>query len=47
VPTRVRTGGSFHATTKVAERAPYGRDVVTARCGGANLGVSAWITVQR
>jgi hypothetical protein len=44
---QVGSAGRFSARTRIpAARAP-GRYVVTARCGGGNLGVSAHVTVTR
>ena len=44
VRARVRTGGRFRASVHVRKRA-HGRYRVTARCGGANLGVVAHVRV--
>ena len=46
IPARVREGGAFAATGRVRRRARDGRYVVTARCGGGNLGVTAYLRVQ-
>ena len=44
---QVGSAGRFSAVTRIpATRAP-GSYVVTARCGGGNLGVSAHLTVTR
>ncbi|MDX6510256.1 MAG: hypothetical protein QOG81_2008 [Gaiellaceae bacterium] len=45
-PARVRRGGVFAATGRVRRYAAAGRYVVTARCGGGNLGVTAHLRVQ-
>jgi hypothetical protein len=42
---RVRAGGSFGATTTIPRTRMRGRYVVTARCGGGNLGVTAHLRV--
>ena len=42
---RVRLGGSFRTTTRIPARRRPGRYVITARCGGGNLGVSAHLKV--
>ncbi len=42
---RVRSGGVFSTTTRAAPGRTPGRYVITARCGGGNLGVSADLTV--
>jgi len=44
---KVRTGGRFHATTRIPLHVRVGGYLVTARCGGGNLGVSAQLTVLR
>jgi hypothetical protein len=44
---RVRAGGSFHATTTIPRARKRGRYVVTGRCGGGNLGVTAHLRVIR
>jgi len=46
IPARVREGGAFAATGRVRRFARDGRYVVTARCGGGNLGVTAHLRVQ-
>ena len=46
IPTRVREGGRFAATGRVRRFARDGRYVVTARCGGGNLGVTAYLRVR-
>jgi hypothetical protein len=38
--------GSFAVRTRIRADLQSGRYVVTARCGGGNLGVSAYVTVQ-
>jgi hypothetical protein len=43
----VRRGGSFSAVARVRENAPNGRYLITARCGGGNLGVAAALYVTR
>jgi len=45
VLTPVRTGGSFRTTTTIPNSRKAGRYIVTARCGGGNLGVAAYVTV--
>jgi hypothetical protein len=47
VLTPVHRGGAFRVTTRIPVRRAPGRYVVTARCGGGNLGVSARLTVRR
>jgi hypothetical protein len=44
---RVRSGGVFHTTTTIPRTKHVGRYVVTARCGGGNLGVAPKLTVLR
>ncbi len=44
---RVRAGGSFHGTTAIPRTRMRGRYVVTGRCGGGNLGVTAHVRVIR
>ena len=44
---RVRGDGHFRATTRIPRHKRSGRYGVTARCGGGNLGVIAWLTVRR
>jgi hypothetical protein len=44
---RVRAGGAFRAATVIPRTRRPGRYVVTARCGGGNLGVLARLTVRR
>ena len=44
VPT-VHSGGSFHANARIRRRLHARRFVITARCGGGNLGVAAHLTV--
>jgi hypothetical protein len=44
---KVRAGGSFRATTTIPRTRMRGRYVVTARCGGGNLGVTAHLRVIR
>jgi hypothetical protein len=43
---RVRAGGAFAVAGKVRATAHPGRYVVTARCGGGNLGVAAYLRVR-
>jgi hypothetical protein len=43
---RVRAGGAFTIRGHVRARARPGRYVVTARCGGGNLGVAAYLRVR-
>jgi hypothetical protein len=42
---KVRTGGRFSARPRIPSHRHVGTYVVTARCGGGNLGVSAHLTV--
>jgi len=44
---KVRAGGSFRATTTIPRSRKAARYVVTARCGGGNLGVTAHLRVIR
>ena len=44
---RVHTGGAFRATTRIPVARAPGRYIVTARCGGGNLGVAAHLVVLR
>jgi hypothetical protein len=44
---KVRSGGAFHATTRIPRTRRPARYGVTARCGGGNLGVSAHLRVRR
>jgi hypothetical protein len=44
---RVRTGGRFGIRTTIPRARHAGRYVLTARCGGGNLGVSARLHVIR
>lgn len=44
---KVRYGGAFRATTRIPATKRPGRYVVTARCGGGNLGVLKHLTVRR
>ncbi len=44
---KVRAAGHFAATTRIPRRRRIGRYVITARCGGGNLGVAARLTVLR
>jgi hypothetical protein len=46
IPARVRAGGAFAATGRVRRYARAGRYAVTARCGGGNLGVTAYLRVR-
>jgi hypothetical protein len=41
----VRPGGAFRTTTRIPSRKRPGRYAVTARCGGGNLGVRAFVRV--
>jgi hypothetical protein len=43
---RVRAGGAFSAMGRIRRLARPGRYVVTARCGGGNLGVLVHIRVR-
>lgn len=45
--TKVRAGGSYSTTTRIPSSRAAARYLVTARCGGGNLGVSAALTVYR
>jgi hypothetical protein len=45
ISTRVRPGGGFSTTTQIPSGLAAGRYVITGRCGGGNLGVSASLTV--
>jgi hypothetical protein len=42
---KVRSGGSFHANARIRRHPHARRFVITARCGGGNLGVAAHLTV--
>ena len=42
---KVHSGGSFHANARIRRRLHARRFVITARCGGGNLGVAAHLTV--
>jgi hypothetical protein len=44
---QVRAGGSFRVRTTIPRLRTRGRYVVTARCGGGNLGVTAHLRVIR
>ena len=44
---KVGTGGAFRATTRIPATTKPGRYGVTARCGGGNLGVLKYLTVNR
>lgn len=44
---QVGAAGRFSATTRIPTTRPSGTYLVTARCGGGNLGVSAHLTVRR
>jgi uncharacterized protein (DUF58 family) len=44
---KVRIGGSFSTTTTIPRTRMRGRYVVSARCGGGNLGVTAHLRVIR
>ena len=41
----VGAGGRFHATTRIPLARRVGKYVVTARCGGGNLGVATPLRV--
>jgi len=43
---RVRSGGVFRATTRIPRTRRHGSYVVTARCGGGNLGVARHLVVR-
>ena len=43
---RVRAGGLFRTTTRIPATRRPGRYVITGRCGGGNLGVSATLRVR-
>jgi hypothetical protein len=47
VSARVRPDGRYRATTRIPPARRPGRYVVTARCGGGNLGVEAFLRVWR
>jgi len=47
VRTAVRAGGSFAAYARVRLHARAGVYVITARCGGGNLGVSPHLRVRK
>jgi hypothetical protein len=42
----VRADGTFSVRLRIARGAANGRYVVTARCGGGNLGVRAFVRVR-
>jgi hypothetical protein len=44
---KVGAGGRFHATTRIPFTRRTGKYVVTARCGGGNLGVATPLRVVR
>jgi hypothetical protein len=46
IPARVREGAAFAGTGRVRRYVRDGRYVVTARCGGGNLGVMAYLRVR-
>ena len=46
VGTRVRAGGVFSVGVRVARGVARGRYAITARCGGGNLGVAAYLRVR-
>ena len=46
IPARVREGGAFAGKGRVRRYVRDGRYVVTARCGGGNLGVMAYLRVR-
>ena len=43
---RVRAGGAFSVRTTIPRTRAKGRYLVTARCGGGNLGIAAHLTVK-
>jgi hypothetical protein len=43
---RVGRGGAFSIRGRVRSRVARGRYVVTARCGGGNLGVAAYVRIS-
>jgi|SRR5439155_19028872 len=45
IKARVKAGGAFSAQGRVRRHAKPGRYGVTARCGGGNLGVAAFLRV--
>ena len=45
VRARVRSGGTFRVTTRIPAGKKPGRYGITARCGGGNLGVIAYLRV--
>jgi hypothetical protein len=45
VSTRARSNGSFSRRVRIRTSVHAGRYLITARCGGANLGVSAALRV--
>jgi hypothetical protein len=45
VATRARANGTFSRTVRIRTSIRAGRYVITARCGGGNLGVSAHLRV--
>ena len=47
VPAEVGSAGRYSATTRIPATRRPGRYLVTARCGGGNLGVSVHLTVTR
>jgi uncharacterized repeat protein (TIGR01451 family)/CSLREA domain-containing protein len=47
IHTRVRSGGGYSTITRIPKGRRAQRYLVTARCGGGNLGVSARLTVLR
>jgi hypothetical protein len=46
ITARVRVGGAFSAWGRVRADAKPGRYGITARCGGGNLGVAAYLRVR-
>jgi hypothetical protein len=46
ISARVRAGGAFSGSGRVRRYARAGRYAVTARCGGGNLGVTAFLRVR-
>jgi len=45
ISARVNARGAFSATGHIRQKAHQGRYAVTARCGGGNLGVTAYVRV--
>jgi hypothetical protein len=46
ISTLVRSGGRFTRSFRVRRTTARGRYVITARCGGGNLGVAAHLRVR-